>query len=42
MAIIVVDGGLPLAEAARCAWAGSLAPGDAGTARSQGEHGTAR
>ena len=42
VAIMVVDGGLPLAEAERCAWAGSPAPGAAGAARSQGEHDTAR
>ena len=42
VAIMVVDGGLPLAEAERCAWAGNPAPGAAGAARSQGEHGTAR
>ena len=40
VAIMVVDGGLPPAEAERCAWAGPLAPGPAGAARSQGEHGT--
>jgi hypothetical protein len=42
VAIMVVDGGLPLAEAARCAWAGSPAPGATGAVRSQGECGTAR
>ena len=42
VAIMVVDGGLPLAEAERCAWAGSPAAGAAGAACSQGEHGTAR
>ena len=42
VAIMVVDGGLPPAEAARCAWAGTPAPGAAGAARSQGAHGTTR
>ena len=41
VAIMVVDGGLPPAEAERCAWAGSLTPGAAGTARSQGKCRTA-
>jgi hypothetical protein len=38
VAIMVVDGGLPPAEAARCAWAVNPAPGAAG---SQGAGGTA-
>jgi hypothetical protein len=42
VAIMVVDGGLPPAEAERCAWADQPAPGAAGAARRQGEHGTAR
>ena len=42
VAIMVVDGGLPPAEAERCAWVGNPAPGAAGTARSLGERGTAR
>ena len=42
VAIMVVDGGLPPAEAERCAWADQPAPGAAGAARSEGEQGTAR
>jgi len=42
VAIMVVDGGLPPAEAARCAGAANPASGAAGATRSQGEHGTAR
>jgi hypothetical protein len=42
IAIMVVDGRLQPAEAERCAWAANPAPGAAGAARSQGEHGTAR
>ena len=41
VAMMVVDGGLPLAEAERCAWETHPAPGAAGAARSQGAHGTA-
>jgi hypothetical protein len=40
-AIMVVDGGLPPAEAERYAWASHPAPGATGAARSQGEHSTA-
>jgi hypothetical protein len=40
--IMVVDGGLPPAEAERRAWAGDHAPEADGAARSQGERGTAR
>ena len=42
VAIMVVDGGLPPAEAARGAWAGHPVPGAAGAASSQGKPGTAR
>ena len=41
VAIMVVDGGLPPAEAARCAWVGDQASGAADAARRQEEPGTA-
>jgi hypothetical protein len=42
VAIMVVDGGLPPAEAARCAWVGGPAPGATDVTHSQVTRGTAR